>query len=107
MSFKLRQSPFVLYRLVFVLLIYATGIASTCVWILESYTNIQIITLAPGTTFDAILATLAVTGLSGMVAGSIMLALMTDRRTFVSERRQRQVEIDFTDRREGDRRETQ
>ena len=101
---NLRPTPFFLYRLFFVLLIYATGIASTSVWILESFTDIRIITAEMGTTYDALLATAGVTGISGIVAGSLLLSLMGDRRDTKSDRRQRQVEIDFPDRRTNDRR---
>ena len=101
---NLRPTPFALYRLFFVLLIYAVGIASTCIWILESFTRITIFTVEPGTTYDALLATSGFTGLMGMVAGSILLSLMVDRRSIKSDRRQRQANIDFPDRRQNDRR---
>ena len=106
MPFKLRPTSFALYRLFFVLLIYAVGITCTCVWILESYTTIRILTIEPGVNFDAILATSGVMGISGIVAGSIMLSIMTDRRTIASDRRQQQSEIDFPDRRKGSRRDS-
>jgi len=104
MAFNLRPTPFALYRLFFILLIYGIGIISTCVWILESFTRIQIFTMEPGTSYDALLATSGVTGIIGIVAGSILLSFMTDRRTVESDRRQREVDIGFPDRRQGSRR---
>lgn len=101
---NLRPTPFALYRLFFVLLIYAVGIASTCIWILESFTRIAIITVEPGTTYDALLATAGFTGIMGMVAGSILLSLMADRRGIKMDRRQRNASINFPDRRQNDRR---
>ena len=99
-----RSTPFYLYRLFFVLLIYVTGIASTSVWILESFTDIRIIPEEMGTTYDALLATSGVTGVSGIVAGSLLLSLMSDRRIAKLDRRQRQVDINFADRRISERR---
>lgn len=52
-------------------------------------------------THDSILTGAIVSGILSMVYGTIMLRIMTDRRTVRSERRQRQVEIDFPDRRSG------
>ena len=104
MLFNLRPTPFVLYRLFFVLLIYGVGISSLCVWILESFMKIRIITMEAGTSYDALLATSGVTGVAGIIAGSILLSILADRRTVVPDRRQQQIDIDFTDRRRGERR---
>ena len=99
MPFNLRPTPFSLYRLFFILLIHGVGVISTCVWVLESFTDIKIITEAPGTAYDALLATSGVTGIIGIVAGSILLSLLTNHRTIESNRRQRYAKICFPDRR--------
>ena len=104
MPFKFRPTPMALYRLFFVVMLLAIGAVSLSVALLEIYTDLNILPFDPGTNYEAILATCVVTGISGLFAGNILLALMLDRRTSASDRRQQSVAIDFPDRRKGNRR---
>lgn len=108
MSFKFRPTTLAIYRIFFVLLIYATGIICSSIWILETYMQVQLLSqLLPSmdnTVYVSLLATSGVTGVAGIVAGSILLSLLADRRIFDGDRRQQDIEIDFPDRRIADRR---
>lgn len=106
MLLKLRPTPYALYRLFFVMLIYGLGILGLCNWILEKYLNVHLVIMNTVTSYEALLATSLATGIAGIIAGSIMLGLLRERRIFVGDRRQTVIEIDFPDRRKRDRRRT-
>lgn len=105
MRMRFRPTPMALYRLFFVVLLLGIGAISLSVALLEMYMDINILNMEPSTSYEALLATCVVTGISGLFAGNIMLALMLDRRMNALDRRQQAVAIDFPNRRiEDDRR---
>ena len=103
MPLKVRQVPFSFFRLTFVTLTYAISVACLGTMALATVAGILIINVAPSN-YDAFIATCGFTGVLGLVGGSIMLALMLDRRTVKADRRQSQSNINFPDRRVNNRR---
>lgn len=101
MSYKSRPVKFGFYRLFFVVLLFAIGIISLCQPVMEHFLGYSLIPAEPEVDHDAILLGTIISGLLSMVYGFFLLRIMTDRRLQASERRQRQVAIDFPDRRSG------
>lgn len=68
---------------------------------MEHFLGYSMIPAEPEVDHDAILLGSIISGILSLVYGFILLRIMTDRRLQASERRQRQVPIDFADRRSG------
>lgn len=101
MSYKSRPIRFAFYRLFFVVLLFAIGIVCLGQVVMEHFLGYSLIPAEPEVDHDAILLGSIISGILSMVYGFSLLRIMTDRRLKVSERRQRQMPIDFPDRRSG------
>lgn len=101
MSLKFRPLRFTYYRLLFVVLLFSVGIICFMHLSISFLYGVSLITPALKSDHDAILAGAVVCGLLSTMFGFIMLNLLLDRRQQCTDRRQRQLAIDFPDRRSG------
>ncbi|RDH81499.1 MAG: hypothetical protein DIZ80_15580 [endosymbiont of Galathealinum brachiosum] len=104
MSFNVRDVNFVTYRLFFIYLFFLCGAGGLAIVALE-FVGISVIRLDPRTSYDAYIATCWVASIVSCGMGWLMLQLIKERRGKKGkDRRQRNIPIDFPDRRKGDRR---
>lgn len=68
---------------------------------MEQLFGFSLIPAEPAVDHDAILLGTIISGLMGIIYGFLLLRIMTDRRVKGTDRRRRQVAIDFPDRRSG------
>ena len=101
MTYKSRPLTFAFYRLFFVVVLYSLGLFCLGQGFMEFFFGYSMIPTDSEATHDSILTGAIVSGILSMVYGTILLRIMTDRRTVKTERRQRQAPIDFPDRRSG------
>lgn len=101
MVYKSRPVTFAFYRLFFVVLLFTLAIFCLGQPAMEYFFGHSMISTISIASHDAILAGLMISGVLAMVYAIILLRIMVDRRTLTSDRRQRQVPINFPDRRSG------
>ena len=101
MFYKLRLIPFLYYRLLFAVLLLSLGIICFSHLVLDYIYGYQLITTALPSDHGGVLVGAVICGTMSTMFGFIMLRLLVDRREKSKERRQRQVPIDFPDRRSG------
>jgi len=101
MAYKLRPLTFVYYRLLFAILLFTVGIFCLGQPVMEYTLGYSMIPTGTELPYDAMLSASIVSGILSLAFGSIILRIMVDKRVINGERRQRQVHIDFPDRRSG------
>jgi len=101
MSYKSRPIKFAFFRLFFVALLFGTGLACLGLLVIEYYFDFSIISANSENTYDAIFTGMIISGLLSLFYGIVLLRIMTDRRLQKNDRRQREVLINFPDRRSG------
>ena len=101
MSYKSRPAKFAFYRLFFVVLLFTIGVACLGLVVAEHFFGFRLTLSKSEVINDAISFGSIISGLLSMIYGFILYRLMTDRRLQASERRKRQVPIEFSDRRSG------
>ena len=101
MPYKLRPIKFAFFRLIFVALLFATGLSCLGLVVMEYYFDFNIISANSRTTYDAIFTGIIISGLLSLFYGVVLLRIMTDRRLQKYDRRQCQIPINFPDRRSG------
>lgn len=104
MSYKFRPLKFTYYRIFFVVLLFAVGIICLAQLLIEAIYGVSLITPELKSDHDAVLVGTVICGLLSLMFGFIMLRLLIDRRLQSTDRRQRQLPIDFPDRRSGEER---
>ncbi len=106
MAFKARPNTFTYYRLFFVTLLFAGGVISLGLAALEYLGGFALFGTESVAERDSILIAISIAGVLCLIYASLMLMIISDRRGKKPDRRQRQMPIDFPDRRSGlDRRE--
>ncbi len=99
MSFKLRPITFAYYRLFFVVILFLMALLCLSQAAMEYFYGVSFIPATPTTMHDAMLAGAIITGILSLIYSAFTLNIVMDKRTQNSDRRQRQVAIDFPDRR--------
>ena len=108
MFYKLRLIPFAYYRLLFAVLLFAVGLFCFVHLALDYFYGYKVITTALPSDHGAVFVGVAICGFLSTMFGFIMISLLVDRRVKGTDRRQRQLPIDFPERRSGvDRRDGQ
>ena len=74
---------------------------------MEYYYGFSMIPLEPKGAHDAILSAAILVGILCLLMGTLLLRIMTDRRAREADRRLRQEDLDFPDRRSGHDRRTE
>lgn len=106
MMYKSRPLAFPIYRLFSVVLAFTVAFVCLGQSAMEYLYGFCMIPADPPVTHDAILGGCIISGMLSMFFGFIMLRIMMDRRVVATDRRQRQLEIDFPDRRTNSDRRT-
>ena len=101
MSYRSRPITFTYYRFLFVALLFSVGLFCFAHLAIDYFYAYSMITTESQSDHDAVLVGAAVCGLLSTMFGFIVLHLLVDRREKSTDRRQRQVSIDFPDRRSG------
>lgn len=103
MFYKLRLTPFAYYRLLFAVLLFSVGGICFAHVLLDFIFDYKVITMTLPLPSDpgAVFAGAVVCGLLSTMFGFIMLSVLVDRRVKGMDRRQRNMPIDFPDRRSG------
>lgn len=105
MAIQFKKSPCAKCFLVIAAVLFLIGLASMAIWLLDAYLGIHIIQIEDSIEYASAVATCSVVGIISLVSAAFLLVLLIERRTSKKgDRRQKQVDIDFPDRRVGDRR---
>lgn len=99
MAFKFRPVSFVYYKLFFVVLTFIIGFACLFAVALEFMPGWSGGVLDFQVDRETFLSTFGVAGMAGLCGGLLMLYLMKERRTVESDRRKKNIPIDFPERR--------
>lgn len=101
MSFRPRPNTFTIYRLLMTFMLILCGVAGVGLYLLESQAWISLFALEREGR-GAVLAACGVGGLVSLLYGGMSLYFISDRREAArGDRRQRQMPINFADRRFG------
>lgn len=101
MFYKPRLIPFAYYRLLFALLLFAVGLFCFVHLALDYIYGYKVITTAFAADDGAVFVGAAICGFLSTMFGFIMISIVVDRRAKGTDRRQRQLPIDFPERRSG------
>jgi len=99
MLLNIRPIPFVYYRLIFLSLLTMTGFLCLGTVLVAELLGIRLITTSTQVQYEALHLSLTIVGTTCFIFVTTVLYLMQDRRHIVEDRRQRELPIEFPDRR--------
>ena len=105
MPLKIRSASF---GQIYIFLFLLMGVCGIGIFLIENLTSINLFQIEAEFEKQALSVAAGITGVAGLVISTMMIFLLKERRDTKPDRRQRQVAIDFPDRRSGiDRRAVQ
>ena len=99
MLFQIRTNLCFYYRLFFIFLFLLLGISGVGIAVLEYFTSIDIFAAESEFDKEALHTISLVMGVVGFAVACIMIYLMREKRSSISDRRQLSRPLDFADRR--------